>query len=93
MSDREKRVSRAGISRRVRGDRSPRRCADDGELATIADFGGLDSLHERDRAAVGAPRRSWTTATRVYRRRVLSVIELLDRGRVRVAEIDDATAR
>jgi 2,3,4,5-tetrahydropyridine-2-carboxylate N-succinyltransferase len=60
-------------------------------LASIADFGGLESLHERidelwERRAELDDRDASVQAT------VLSVIELLDRGRLRVAELgrDDA---
>ena len=56
-------------------------------LATIADFGGLDSLRERidalwERRAELDDRDPGVQAT------VLSAIELLDCGRVRVAELD-----
>jgi 2,3,4,5-tetrahydropyridine-2-carboxylate N-succinyltransferase len=56
-------------------------------LATIADFGGLDSLRERidalwERRAELDDRDAGVQAT------VLSAIELLDCGRVRVAELD-----
>ncbi len=56
-------------------------------LASIADFGGLDSLREQidalwERRAELDDRDPHVQAT------VLSVIDLLDRGRVRVAEID-----
>lgn len=55
-------------------------------LASIADFGGLDSLRERidqlwERRAELDDRDPSVQAT------VLSVIELLDRGRLRVAEV------
>ncbi|HXP38199.1 MAG TPA: hypothetical protein VN817_10575, partial [Solirubrobacteraceae bacterium] len=55
-------------------------------LASIADFGGLESLRERidelwDRRAELDDRDASVQAT------VLSVIELLDRGRLRVAEV------
>ena len=55
-------------------------------LASIADFGGLDSLHEQidrlwERRAELDDRDPRVQAT------VLSVIDLLDRGRVRVAEL------
>jgi 2,3,4,5-tetrahydropyridine-2,6-dicarboxylate N-succinyltransferase len=55
-------------------------------LASIADFGGLDSLHEEidclwERRAELDDRDARVQAT------VLSVIDLLDRGRVRVAEV------
>jgi 2,3,4,5-tetrahydropyridine-2,6-dicarboxylate N-succinyltransferase len=55
-------------------------------LASIADFGGLDSLRERidelwERRAELDDRDASVQAT------VLSVIELLDRGRLRVAEL------
>jgi 2,3,4,5-tetrahydropyridine-2-carboxylate N-succinyltransferase len=55
-------------------------------LASIADFGGLDSLHEEidclwERRAELDDRDARVQAT------VLSVIDLLDRGRVRVAEL------
>jgi 2,3,4,5-tetrahydropyridine-2,6-dicarboxylate N-succinyltransferase len=55
-------------------------------LASIADFGGLDSLHEEidrlwERRAELDDRDPRVQAT------VLSVIDLLDRGRVRVAEL------
>jgi 2,3,4,5-tetrahydropyridine-2-carboxylate N-succinyltransferase len=57
-------------------------------LASIADFGGLDSLREQiaqlwERRAELDDRDPRVQAT------VLSVIDLLDRGRVRVAEIGD----
>jgi 2,3,4,5-tetrahydropyridine-2-carboxylate N-succinyltransferase len=56
-------------------------------VASIADFGGLDSLRERidglwERRADLDDRDPGVQAT------VLSAIELLDRGRVRVAELD-----
>ncbi len=56
-------------------------------LASIADFGGLDSLRERieelwERRAELDDRDAGVQAS------VLSVIELLDRGRLRVAELD-----
>lgn len=56
-------------------------------LASIADFGGLDSLHEQidrlwERRAELDDRDPRVQAT------VLNVIDLLDRGRVRVAELD-----
>lgn len=56
-------------------------------LASIADFGGLDSLREQidllwERRAELDDRDPHVQAT------VLGVIDLLDRGRVRVAEID-----
>ncbi len=58
-------------------------------VASIADFGGLDSLRERveelwERRDQLDDRDAGVQAT------VLSVIELLDSGRVRVAELDDA---
>jgi 2,3,4,5-tetrahydropyridine-2,6-dicarboxylate N-succinyltransferase len=57
-------------------------------LASIADFGGLDSLHEEidclwERRSELDDRDPRVQAT------VLSVIDLLDRGRVRVAEISN----
>ncbi len=58
-------------------------------LASIADFGGLDSLRQQidrlwERRAELDDRDPHTQAT------VLNVIDLLDRGRVRVAELDAA---
>ncbi|MFI4990214.1 MAG: 2,3,4,5-tetrahydropyridine-2,6-dicarboxylate N-succinyltransferase [Solirubrobacterales bacterium] len=58
-------------------------------LASIADFGGLESLREQidclwERRAELDDRDARVQAI------VLSVIDLLDRGRVRVAEVDEA---
>jgi 2,3,4,5-tetrahydropyridine-2-carboxylate N-succinyltransferase len=58
-------------------------------LASIADFGGLDSLHEEiDR--LWERRAELDDSDPRVQASVLSVIDLLDRGRVRVAEIDRA---
>ena len=56
-------------------------------LASIADFGGLDSLRERI-DVLWARREQLDDRDPVVQAAVLSVIELLDRGRLRVAELD-----
>jgi 2,3,4,5-tetrahydropyridine-2,6-dicarboxylate N-succinyltransferase len=56
-------------------------------LATIADFGGLESLREKI-DALWERRAELDDADASVQATVLSVIELLDRGRVRVAELD-----
>jgi 2,3,4,5-tetrahydropyridine-2,6-dicarboxylate N-succinyltransferase len=55
-------------------------------LATIADFGGLDSLRE-EIGELWERREELDDRDPAIQASVLSVIELLDRGRVRVAEI------
>jgi 2,3,4,5-tetrahydropyridine-2,6-dicarboxylate N-succinyltransferase len=56
-------------------------------LATVADFGGLESLRE-EIEELWELREQLSDRDEQARATVLSVMELLDRGRVRVAEID-----
>jgi 2,3,4,5-tetrahydropyridine-2,6-dicarboxylate N-succinyltransferase len=56
-------------------------------LATVADFGGLDSLRARIEE-LWEHRQELSDRDAAFRDTVMDVMELLDRGRVRVAEVD-----